>query len=228
MACSRPARPALSHLRGAANALTAPTWQLTSALLEPSARESPPVHLAGVLWLQVRSRHWWRRHLRRCRDLRRQNRQGRHPGWRWVSVAPAVALLARSSMLATPQQFAKVLGLSGGISDADSGLFLQGSYAKAYADSSTATMRRRHLDRPRRLAEGCYRPWHDLGLGPVCQERKRHGDNSSAHSIALGLNQKIDAAASSLYLTYENTAIDTSRHRRRASTPSRSRPSLPA
>lgn len=54
----------------------------------------------------------------------------------------------------------------------------------------------------------------DLGMtsvwGQYAKSENVAGDNSSAHSIALGLNQKIDAAASSLYLTYENTAIDTS------------------
>jgi hypothetical protein len=136
-----------------------------------------------------------------------------------VSIAAGVGYGRNSrvdGVVAPPLGFDPTfLGLSAGIKESSSGLFLQGTWAKR-TDTNVATPGLEPVNWY--VAGGWAKNVSGAGDTTLFASydkstgvagRNSLNEDSAAHTFTLGLDQAITAANSHIYVTYENTAIDT-------------------
>jgi len=109
---------------------------------------------------------------------------------------------------------ANVLGLSGGFNETDSGLFLTGDYAIAYANSDAGAIAATDglLHTMDMTTWEILGGWHKnvTGMGTTevwgsfQHSTNQFADNTSGSAFQVGVDQAIDSASSHLFLTYEN------------------------
>ena len=101
-------------------------------------------------------------------------------------------------------------GISGGIKESGSGLFLQGTWTrKDFSDVALLDATNLYV------AGGWAKNVTGHGDTTIFVSHNRTNDlasrtaTSAASTLAIGLNQKFNSAATNLFLTYENSSIDT-------------------